>query len=79
MRNRRNKNSNISDIKPIENFLLHLSNSEHKPYLPSGLDYKTAITDYLRAMGEVIKETLMRRWQIDFIRQTLFIMTVNLL
>lgn len=46
------------DMKPVEKFKLHLSKLENKPYLPSGLDYKTVITDYLGAMGQVMKDTL---------------------
>ncbi|PKY25143.1 hypothetical protein RhiirB3_241031 [Rhizophagus irregularis] len=35
---------------------------ENKPYLPEGLDYKTAITDYLREMSNFVKDTLRTRW-----------------
>ena len=43
------------DNKPVELFKLHLSNlpDHKKPILPVGLDYKTAISDYLREIGKV--------------------------
>ncbi|EXX74365.1 uncharacterized protein OCT59_009887 [Rhizophagus irregularis] len=72
--NRRKKPSNI---KPVERFKLHLGDMENKPYLPEGFDFKTAITDYLREMGIVIKETIKTKWQkIDFFRQVLIVMTI---
>ena len=39
--------------KPVELFKLHLGDmpESEKPYLPPNLDYKKAITDYLREMG----------------------------
>jgi hypothetical protein len=53
---------------------------ENKPYLPDGLDYKTAITDYLREMGHVMKDTINTSWQkVDFFKQVLIVMTVKLL
>src|SRR6185437_5630028 len=74
---RRNKSV---DTKPAERFKLHLGKMENKPPLPSGLSYKTAITDYLREMGSVIKETLKIRWPtLEFFQQVLIIMTVNLI
>ncbi|RIA95891.1 hypothetical protein C1645_816035, partial [Glomus cerebriforme] len=51
--------------------------SSVRPWLPNGLNYKTAITDYLRKIGELIKETLERRWpNIDLLEQVLFVLTV---
>src|SRR4051812_10952271 len=68
------KNGNT---KIAERFKLHLCNIEKKPYLPDGLDYKTAIVDYLRNIGDLMKETLKLRCQdIDFFDQVLIIMTV---
>jgi hypothetical protein len=54
--NRRKKN--ISETKPVELFKLHLGNlSENlRPKLP--IDYKKAITDYLREIGKVRVKTL---------------------
>ncbi len=48
----------------------------NKPHLPSGFDYKKAITDYLREMGKVIKQTVERMWNIDFFTQVLIVLTV---
>jgi hypothetical protein len=65
------------DIKPVENFLLCLSKTNYKPYLPEGLDYKKAIIDYLREMGKLIKKTLIRYWaDIDFFKNVLIVMPV---
>ena len=75
---RRNRNANNNN-KPVERFKLHLSKMDNKPPLPNGFDYKIAITDYLREIGQVIIETLRTRWNyIDFMNQVLIIMTVNL-
>jgi hypothetical protein len=78
---RPNRRENSPDIKPVERFKLHLGKMTDKPHLPVGLDYTTAITDYLREMGEVIKETMKTRWKIDkendFFRQVFIVMTVK--
>ena len=75
---RPSKKKNSSGIKPVERFKLHLSNIENKPYLPEGLKYKTVITDYLREMGKVMKDTLKARWKnINFFQHVLIIMTVK--
>jgi hypothetical protein len=51
-----------------------------KPLLPNGLKYKTAITDYLREMGKVLKDTLKSRWQkIDYFKQVFIVMTVKII
>jgi hypothetical protein len=55
-----------------------LCNIEEKPYLPNGLDYKTAIVDYLKEIAKVMKETLKRRISLDFYEQVTIVMTVNL-
>ncbi|CAG8543483.1 11168_t:CDS:2 [Funneliformis mosseae] len=71
---RRNRQSNQ---KPVERFKLHLGKMENKPPLPSGINHKTAITDYLREIGKVMKETFDTRWSIkDFFNQVLIVMTV---
>ena len=51
--NRRNRNQNNKDNKPVELFKLHLGDimDKFKPTLP--VEYKKAITDYLREMGKV--------------------------
>jgi hypothetical protein len=52
---------------------------KNKPPLPKGLNYETAIADYLREMGKLMKDAIKTRWQnIDFFKQVLIIMTVNL-
>ncbi|RIA90024.1 hypothetical protein C1645_823936 [Glomus cerebriforme] len=72
--NRKNKSS---DIKPVEHFKLHLTKIENKPYLPTGLDYKKAIIDYLKELGKTMKETLNTRWQnIDYFKQVLIVVTI---
>ncbi|GBB84890.1 hypothetical protein RclHR1_11480006 [Rhizophagus clarus] len=63
--------------KPIELFKLHLSDlpDEFKPKLP--IDYKKAITDYLKEIGKVIKETVTLRWpRIDYFKDTLLVIPV---
>jgi len=53
---------------------------ENKPILSEDLDYRKAITDYLRQMGLIIKETLEKQWcPLDFFNQVLIIMLVSLL
>ncbi|CAG8502878.1 16830_t:CDS:2 [Dentiscutata heterogama] len=74
------KNINqTSNMKPVELFKLHLSNDndlENKPYLPPGLDYKQAIIDYLRKIGDSLKEEL-NRWQnIDYFKNVRLVLTV---
>lgn len=52
---------------------------ENKPPLPKGLHHETAITDYLREMGKIMKDAIKKSYQnIDFFKQVLIIMTVNL-
>ncbi|RIB08541.1 hypothetical protein C2G38_2110890 [Gigaspora rosea] len=63
--------------KPVELFKLHLGSAEKKPTLPSGLDYKTAITDYLRELTKSLKSTLENRWpMVDFYSQVCIIITI---
>ncbi|CAB5381308.1 unnamed protein product [Rhizophagus irregularis] len=70
----------ISDpSKPIELFKLHLIKelSNEKPFLPEGLDFKKVITDYLKKLVEMIKNSCARNWQnLDFYRQVLVILTI---
>jgi hypothetical protein len=74
--NRIKKSCDI-DIKPVENFLLYLSKTNYKPYLPEGLDYKKAITDYLKQMGDLIKDTISARYRdIEFFKNVLIVMPV---
>ncbi|CAB4384322.1 unnamed protein product [Rhizophagus irregularis] len=62
--------------RPVELFKLHLGNlSENlKPKLP--IDYKKAITDYLREIGKLIKEKISNNWNIDFYESVLLVLTV---
>ncbi|CAG8479119.1 11585_t:CDS:10 [Ambispora gerdemannii] len=65
--------------KPVELFKLHFSNiknSEKPPLLP-GLDYQSAVADYLREMGKLIRQTLETRWPgIDFFKHVRLVVTV---
>ncbi|RGB36478.1 hypothetical protein C1646_814007 [Rhizophagus diaphanus] len=63
----------------VECFKLHLYNipDNEKPFLPKGINYKKAITDYLKCMGKLIKETIATGWpHIRFMEQVLIILTV---
>ncbi|CAG8504980.1 9395_t:CDS:2 [Funneliformis mosseae] len=74
--NRRDRNRN-NENKPVELFKLHLENilDNFKPKL--SVDYKKAITDYIREIGKVIKETISIRWpKIDFFEHVLLVLTV---
>ncbi|CAG8506950.1 24861_t:CDS:2 [Racocetra persica] len=75
-----NQISNMKpDMRPVELFKLHLGNisdMESKPYLLPGLDYKQAITDYLRKIGDALKDRL-NRWQnIDYFKNVRLVLTV---
>ncbi|PKY15175.1 hypothetical protein RhiirB3_511549 [Rhizophagus irregularis] len=73
--NRRNRKK----VRPVELFKLHLGNLQEKlkPKLPDTLGYKKAITDYLREIGKLAKETIMNKWSgIVFTENVLFILTV---
>ncbi|POG61209.1 hypothetical protein GLOIN_2v1486447 [Rhizophagus irregularis DAOM 181602=DAOM 197198] len=74
-KNQREKNE--SETRPVELFKLHLTCNK-KPYLPRELCYKKAITDYLRKIGEVIKETIDVRLSspADFFRHVLLVITI---
>ena len=54
-KSRRTKKQNIGGDRPVEMFKLHLGDllEDLKPKLP--VEYKKAITDYLREIGEVKK------------------------
>ncbi|RIA82051.1 hypothetical protein C1645_835952 [Glomus cerebriforme] len=73
--NKKKKNKNGS--RPVELFKLHLGKllDNLKPELP--VDYKKAITDYLREIGGLIKETVSTAWSgIDFFEKVLIVITV---
>ncbi|CAI2175027.1 5910_t:CDS:2 [Funneliformis geosporum] len=70
---RRNRN----EPKPIELFKLHLGNLQEnlRPKLP--VDYKKAITDYLREFGKLINVRINERWTgINFTEHVLLVLTV---
>ena len=50
----RRKKSGGNETKLVELFKLYLGNShENRPQFPVGIDYKKAITDYLKEIGNV--------------------------
>ncbi|GBB89665.1 hypothetical protein RclHR1_16430002 [Rhizophagus clarus] len=59
--------------QPVELFKLCLGNLYEtlKPNLP--IDYKKAITDYLREIGKVIKDTIATHWNIEFFENVLLV------
>lgn len=59
---RKKRSFDIKPVKIVENFLLYLGKMVNRPYLPEGLGYKTAITDYLREMSSLVKDTLRAHW-----------------
>jgi hypothetical protein len=78
---KKNKKKQPINTKLAERFKLHLCKMKDKDkiYLPQDLDYKNAIRDYLTKMCEVMKETFKNPVQeIDFYKQVLIIMTVNI-
>ncbi|CAI2174732.1 1672_t:CDS:2 [Funneliformis geosporum] len=65
--------------RPVELFKLHLSTLgwNDKPWLPPRFGYKKAVKDYLSKLGELIKDTLKRRWpNVSFPRQVDFVFTI---
>ncbi|CAB4459941.1 unnamed protein product [Rhizophagus irregularis] len=77
-RKKQKPNRRKKSFETVENFLLHLSNMEHKPHLPEGLTYKHAIIDYLIKMVELIKHTTLMSCYpcIDFFGNVLIIMPI---
>ncbi|CAB5125520.1 unnamed protein product [Rhizophagus irregularis] len=69
-------NRRIERNKPVELFKLWLGNlDEHlKPHLP--VDYKKAITDYLREIGKVIKDKIATHWSVNFFENVLLVLSV---
>lgn len=75
----RRKSNAADDSKSVELFKLHLGNIEEKPYLPEGLDYKKAITDYLHEIGKMMKNYLSDKYKyLDFHDQVIIILTVGI-
>ncbi|RGB27134.1 hypothetical protein C1646_769515 [Rhizophagus diaphanus] len=72
--NRKNRKQNS---KPVELFKLYLGDlpDNLKPILP--IDYKKAITDYLREIGKLIKENIRCNWHgIDYSENVLLVLTI---
>ncbi|EXX73359.1 hypothetical protein RirG_061020 [Rhizophagus irregularis DAOM 197198w] len=70
-------NRRRAENKPVKLFKLHLGNLQEnlKPKLL--VEYKKAITDYLREIGKVIKETVTNTWTgLDFMENVLLVLTV---
>ncbi|GES97262.1 hypothetical protein GLOIN_2v1783294 [Rhizophagus clarus] len=69
-----------SSSTPIELFKLHLLKSikeSEKPILPRKLNYKIVIRDFMKKLGNDVKESLKKRWlNLDFERNVLYILTV---
>ncbi|PKC65699.1 hypothetical protein RhiirA1_536136 [Rhizophagus irregularis] len=67
-------------FKPIELFKLHSLESlkeKEKPFLPDGLDFKNIVKDFMKELGDDIKENLIRHWQnLDFHNNVLIVLTV---
>ncbi|GES81264.1 hypothetical protein GLOIN_2v1030945 [Rhizophagus clarus] len=73
------KNKGLSLSKPVELFKLHLGDlsQNEKPPLPDQLSYEKAISDYLRELGKLIKETISTRWQgIIFFEHVLLVISI---
>jgi hypothetical protein len=76
---KKKKKVQVGNTKIAEKFKLHLCKIEEKPYLPKGLDYKTAIIDYLKQIRNAMEKALTRRYQkINIHEQVSIVMTVNL-
>ncbi|GBC35704.2 hypothetical protein GLOIN_2v1030945 [Rhizophagus irregularis DAOM 181602=DAOM 197198] len=73
------KNKDLSSSKTVELFKLHLGNipQNEKPPLPYQLNYEKAISDYLRELGKLIKETISTRWHgISFFEHVLLVISI---
>ncbi|GES97267.1 hypothetical protein GLOIN_2v1881619 [Rhizophagus clarus] len=73
------KNKLKQSSKPIELFKLHLVKSlKEKPFLPKDLNYKNVIRDYMRKLGDHVKESIDRHWKntVDFYKNVLIVLTV---
>ncbi|GES81266.1 hypothetical protein GLOIN_2v1502209 [Rhizophagus clarus] len=73
------RSRDISSSKTVELFKLHLGNisQNEKPPLPHQLSHEKAISDYLRELGKLIKETVSTRWHgIKFFENVLLIISI---
>ncbi|KAG9293789.1 hypothetical protein G9A89_019127 [Geosiphon pyriformis] len=68
----------VIDPPPVELFKLHLAdiNEEKKPKIPDGLNFRTAIIDFLCEMQKLIKETLEKQWPGITFSQVRFVFTI---
>ncbi|PKY19009.1 hypothetical protein RhiirB3_383770 [Rhizophagus irregularis] len=74
---RPSRNNEINKRKNVvELFKLHLGNLSPKLRIELSVDYKIAITDYLREIGKCIGETIDSRWDGMKLENDLFILTV---
>ncbi|EXX74363.1 hypothetical protein RirG_051740 [Rhizophagus irregularis DAOM 197198w] len=74
---RPSRNNEINKRKNVvELFKLHLGNLSPKLRIELSVDYKIAITDYLREIGKCVGETIDSRWDGMKLENVLFILTV---
>ncbi|CAB5381473.1 unnamed protein product [Rhizophagus irregularis] len=75
----RHQSSETNNTLPVELFKLLLADNlrnYEKPYLPNGLDYEKAISDYFSQMKSLIEEVLNKRWPGIKFTQVRFVFTV---
>ncbi|CAG8504961.1 9394_t:CDS:2 [Funneliformis mosseae] len=73
------KKKNADQSIPIELFKLFLfkNSSMEKPYLPENLDYKNVITDYLKELCKMVKESVNSHWHnLEFYTKVLIVLTI---
>ncbi|CAB4491839.1 unnamed protein product [Rhizophagus irregularis] len=69
------RRKNVDKSRPVELFKLFLLNE--KPPFPDTLDYRKAISDYLRKLGEMIKEKVDVHWHgLDFYNKVLIVLMI---
>ncbi|CAG8575473.1 2533_t:CDS:2, partial [Paraglomus occultum] len=76
---KKKKISARNETQTVEMFKLHLIDTlgHQKPPLPKGLTCWKAITDYLKALNQSIKKTLLIKWpELHYHSQVLKIMTI---
>ncbi|RGB33590.1 hypothetical protein C1646_743233 [Rhizophagus diaphanus] len=76
---RQSRKNKDSSSKSVELFKLHLGDlpQNEKPLLPHQLSHEKAISDYLRELGKLIKETISTRWHgINLFEHVLLIISI---
>ncbi|CAB5381347.1 unnamed protein product [Rhizophagus irregularis] len=69
------RRKNVDKSRPVELFKLFLLNE--KPPFPDTLDYRKVISDYLRKLGEMIKEKVDVHWHgLDFYNKVLIVLMI---